>query len=126
MLVRARAYTAERAAERKAARDKRKGRCEHCRESMPVQRGTRRFWRSASDAPRKKQGGSGAVGLSDRTKNIHSKSKTASRVIFVAKLQLSPPFEALPRYASCLIASFARRLLQGIVCIFERKVVRQH
>jgi hypothetical protein len=75
MLARARAYTAERAAEHKAARDKRKGRCEHCRESMPVQRGTRktrRFWRSASDAPRKEQGGSGAVGLSDRTKYIRS------------------------------------------------------
>jgi hypothetical protein len=47
MLARARAYTAERAAERKAARDKRKGRCEHCRESMPVQRGTRRYCSSA-------------------------------------------------------------------------------
>jgi hypothetical protein len=59
MLARARAYATERAAERKAARDKRKGRCEHCRESMPVQRGTRKM----------KQGVSGAVRQTHRAKN---------------------------------------------------------
>src|SRR5215471_3537316 len=51
---------------------------------------------------------------------------TAESSVSSGTTQLSPPFEALPRYASCLIASSARRLLQGIVCIFERKVVRQH
>jgi hypothetical protein len=33
--------------ERLIERDKRKGRCEHCRESMAVQRGTRRYCSSA-------------------------------------------------------------------------------
>ena len=47
ILARARAYTAERAANRKRARKNRKGRCYHCRKPMPVERGTRRYCSSA-------------------------------------------------------------------------------